>query len=101
MPDMVDRRRFITLLFPPLLVALAFQSCTRADKRPSEPDGRSPSDAPTAQGTPIELEIVAPQTVAGAIAATGKILVPEDRIATIGRSTKAASSACTPARAAS
>jgi cobalt-zinc-cadmium efflux system membrane fusion protein len=37
-----------------------------------------------AQSSAIELEIVAPRQIAGAIAATGKVLVPEDRMANIG-----------------
>jgi cobalt-zinc-cadmium efflux system membrane fusion protein len=37
-----------------------------------------------AQSHGIEMEIVTPQSIAGTIVATGKILVPEDRMANIG-----------------
>src|SRR5262249_51254836 len=42
----------------------------------------SPTPAPTQSA--IVTEIVTPQAIAGGIAATGKILVPEDRTAVIG-----------------
>ncbi|HYY98947.1 MAG TPA: efflux RND transporter periplasmic adaptor subunit, partial [Pyrinomonadaceae bacterium] len=48
----------------------------------SQPAGAAA--APQAQSSAIELEIVAPQQIAGSIAATGKVLVPEDRVANIG-----------------
>ena len=38
----------------------------------------------SAQAHAIEMEVVAPQAIAGTIVATGKILVPEDRMANIG-----------------
>jgi len=43
----------------------------------------SPSPASTQSGA-IETEIVAPQSIAGVIPATGKILVPENQVAVIG-----------------
>ena len=81
---MYDRRVLHPLLIPPLLAALAYQGCKRADDLPSNPPGAQPSASTSATGNTIDVEIVAPQTVAGTIAATGKILVPEDRIANVG-----------------
>lgn len=81
---MFDRRVLHPLLIPPLLVASAYVGCKRADDLPSNPPDSQPSTATSATGDTIEVEIVTLQTVAGSIAATGKVLVPEDRIASIG-----------------
>jgi len=42
------------------------------------------SSPPQYQSNALEIQIVAPQSIAGVIPATGKILVPEDRVAMIG-----------------
>jgi len=44
----------------------------------------SPTTAESAASHAIETETVTPQPIAGIISATGKILVPEDRVAVIG-----------------
>jgi cobalt-zinc-cadmium efflux system membrane fusion protein len=55
------------------------------DAPPNASSRPASADAPaSAQSSGIELEIVAPQQIAGSIAATGKVLVPEDRMANIG-----------------
>src|SRR3954464_7504919 len=79
-------------IFPPLLTAsLLFAAfCAGCGKRgadaPPNASGRPSSAAAPApaQSSAIESEIVAPQQIAGSIAATGKALVPEDRVGHIG-----------------
>jgi membrane fusion protein, heavy metal efflux system len=80
------RLRIITpLLTASLLVAAVCAGCGgRGADAPSDASGRPPGAAAPAQSSAIELEIVAPQQIAGSIAATGKVLVPEDRVANIG-----------------
>jgi len=83
---MFQRRVIHLLLFPSLLVAVMFQGCKRAaDVSPSaSPAKASPAPLDSAQAHAIETETVALQPIAGAILATGKILVTEDRVASIG-----------------
>lgn len=81
MPDMFNRRVVLTLLIPPLLIAPLTQGCRRAGNAPAVASEAKPNAAPDKT---IEVEVVTPRTVAGTIRATGKILVPEDRIANIG-----------------
>jgi cobalt-zinc-cadmium efflux system membrane fusion protein len=85
MREMFHRRivyRFSILL---LLIALVCGGCKKAA---TPPNALSPQPGAatleSAQSHAIEAEIVAPQAIAGAIAATGKILVMEDRMANIG-----------------
>src|ERR1043166_8817594 len=80
---MIHRKKFQILVLPALLSAIVQIGCKQAPPASSS----SPSGAPTpvsTQNSAIETEIVAPQAIAGVIAATGKILVPEDRVAVIG-----------------
>jgi cobalt-zinc-cadmium efflux system membrane fusion protein len=82
---MLDRRVNHPILISALLIATALQGCKRAADAPSNPG--SPPGAATSERAPgntIETEIVTAQTIAGAIAATGTILVPEDRVANVG-----------------
>jgi cobalt-zinc-cadmium efflux system membrane fusion protein len=84
---MFARRRIHTLMFAPILaLAVMGGACKKApDTRSSA--GTGPANAPTSetsQNRTIETEAVAPQLIAGAIHATGKILVSENRVATIG-----------------
>lgn len=74
------------LFIPPLLLAMIYQGCSKRNKPPSSPSNLQPAaaTAESAQSHAIEMEIVAPQPIAGSIVATGKILVPEDRMANIG-----------------
>src|SRR6266536_3337875 len=83
MPDMFNRRIIHALLIPPLLMAMVYGGCRKAADAPSNPSSPQKS-TPSAQSRAIETETVAPQPIAGAIRATGKILVPEDRVAIIG-----------------
>ena len=81
---MFNRRVIHALLILPLLMVVVCQGCKRA--APSNASSTQPSAATSdsAQSHAIEIEIVAPQPIAGTILATGKILVPEDRMANIG-----------------
>src|SRR5712691_6846566 len=86
MPDMCYRRSIRVLLIPTLLVAAVFAGCQKAANAPSNSSSQ-PTNAATpesAKAHAIETEIVALQPIAGAILATGKILVTEDRVASIG-----------------
>lgn len=73
----------------PLLIALAIVALCGGCRKAKAPAATANSQSPeatseSAQSHAIELEIVAPQSIAGTILATGKILVPEDRMANIG-----------------
>src|SRR6266496_3728828 len=86
MPSMLYRRIIHALLIPPLLMMVVYQGCKKAADAPptaSSPQGSAPTSA-SRQSHAIETETVAPQSIAGTIVATGKILVPEDRMANIG-----------------
>src|SRR5712692_8850270 len=85
MPDMYCRKLTHAPLIPTLLVAVVCLGCQRAANAPANSSGQQTSAAtPSAQAHAIETEIVALQPIAGAILATGKILVTEDRVANIG-----------------
>jgi len=74
-----------TLLTASLLFAALCAGCGKRGTEVSVNASGQPASAPApAQSSAIELEIVAPQQIAGSIAATGKVLVPEDRVANIG-----------------
>lgn len=76
-----------TLLTASLLFAALCAGCGKRGADASSNASGQPASvaAPApAQSSAVELEIVAPQQIAGAIAATGKVLVPEDRVASIG-----------------
>src|SRR3954462_1394480 len=70
----------------PLIAGLIFQGCNRAANAPSSVATPSPSAAAATSDSAhaIEMEIVAPQPIAGTVVAPGKILVPEDRTPNIG-----------------
>src|SRR5882724_10747598 len=86
MPRMFNRKTVHALLLSPLLMVMVSQGCNRTTNGPTNSASPSPGAATSdsAQSHAIELEIVAPQSIAGTIVATGKILVPEDRMANIG-----------------
>jgi len=69
-----------------LLLAAVCGGCAKSSQPPSNTLSPQPGAAASgpAQSSGIEVEIVAPQSISGAIAATGKILVMEDRMASIG-----------------
>jgi len=85
MLDMFQRRIIRPLLISSLFIAAICGGCTNS--APSAPANTSASVPPLSQSeqsSGIEVEIVTPQAIAGAITATGKILVTEDRMASIG-----------------
>ena len=65
-----------------LLNAIMQVGCKRTP--PANSAAASGSPTTTLQTAAIETEIVSPQTIAGIIPATGKILVPENSVAVIG-----------------
>ncbi len=86
---MFHRKIIHALLFSLLLMVVVYQGCNRIANAPSNssqpiPSGTAVSVGESAQSHAIEMEIVALQPIAGIIVATGKILVPEDRMANIG-----------------
>jgi cobalt-zinc-cadmium efflux system membrane fusion protein len=74
------------LLFSLLLAVMVSHGCSSVAKAPANSSGPPPNASPSqsAQSQAIEMEMVSPQAIAGTILATGKILVPEDRMANIG-----------------
>src|SRR5262245_47386733 len=80
---MIQRKTLQKFFLPTLLVAIVQGGCKQTP--PANPSSSNSSPTPVStQNSAIETEIVAPQSIAGGIAATGKILVPEDRVAVIG-----------------
>jgi cobalt-zinc-cadmium efflux system membrane fusion protein len=59
-------------------------ACKRAPDARSSAAAQANANSESAQSRAIETEVVTPQLIAGAIRATGKILVSEDRVAAIG-----------------
>lgn len=82
----MSHRRIIHLLSVSLLLVAAMCGGCKKSAAPSNALSPQPnaSASESAKSSAIEAEIVAPQPIAGAIAATGKILVMEDRMANIG-----------------
>jgi cobalt-zinc-cadmium efflux system membrane fusion protein len=79
------RKMIQTYLIALLVVAVVCGGCRKATA-PAGPANAQTSAATSesAQSHAIETETVEPQTIAGAILATGKILVSENRVAIIG-----------------
>src|SRR6185503_19443595 len=87
MIDMIVRRRIPAMRLAPILVLVVMcAACRKApDTRSSAASGpATETTSETSQNRTILTEVVAPQLIAGAIHATGKILVSEDRVAAIG-----------------
>jgi len=82
---MFDQKLVRALLLSLLLTVTVYQGCNRTANAPAN-SSSSPSAATSesAQSHGIESETVIPQSIEGTIVATGKILVPEDRMANIG-----------------
>ena len=81
---MIHRKTLQKLFVPMLLSAMVQAGCKQTPPaNPSASANSSPTPT-TAQSSAIQVEIVTPQSIAGVIPATGKILVPEDRTAVIG-----------------
>jgi cobalt-zinc-cadmium efflux system membrane fusion protein len=83
---MFKRKKVNALLFSLSLVVMVSQGCNRAATTPAKASGPPPNAAPSdsAPSQAIEMETVTAQPIAGVILATGKVLVPEDRMANIG-----------------
>jgi cobalt-zinc-cadmium efflux system membrane fusion protein len=79
---MIHRKTLQTIFLLTLLGAMVQLGCKQTPPATSASANSSPSPAPAQSA--IEIEIVAPQSIAGVIPATGKILVPEDRVAVLG-----------------
>jgi cobalt-zinc-cadmium efflux system membrane fusion protein len=81
--NMIHRKKLQLLFLPALLSAMVQIGCKQTPPASSSSPTGAPTPAST-QSSAIETEIVTPQAIAGVVAATGKILVPEDRVALIG-----------------
>ena len=82
---MFNRKLVHALLLSLLFTVMVYQGCSRTADAPANSGSPLPAaTSESAQSHAIELEIVAPQPIAGTIVATGKILVTEDRMANIG-----------------
>jgi len=80
---MIHRKTTQTILLITLLSAIVqVMGCRQTPSATSSSANSSPS--PPTQSGAIEIEIVTQQSIAGVIPATGKILVPENRMAVIG-----------------
>src|SRR6476620_3248431 len=80
---MIHRKKLQILFLPALLSAMVQIGCKQTPPASSSSPTGAPTPAST-QSSAIDIEIVTPQAIAGVVAATGKILVPEDRVAVIG-----------------
>ena len=80
---MIHRRTLQTRLLTTLLSAMVQVGCNKTPPANSAAANSSPAPA-SAQNSPIQIEIVTPQSIAGVIPASGKILIPEDCVAVIG-----------------
>jgi len=82
---MFVRRKTKALILAPIIVGVICASCNKApDTRSSAATGQGNANSQISQARAIETEVVTPQLIAGAVRATGKILVSEDRVAAIG-----------------
>jgi len=83
MPVIIDSRKVLPVSIALLFIA-ASVGCRRTANVPANSSvGQNTTAAPT-KNSAIEIELVGPQFIAGVIPATGKVLVPEDRVAVIG-----------------
>ena len=81
---MFQRKIISPLLISSLFIAAAAGGCTSSAPPAASNTASVVSASPSDQNAGIELEIVTAQPIEGSITATGKILVTEDRTATIG-----------------
>ena len=79
---MTYRKTLQLILLLTLLSATMQIGCKQT--RPANASAAANSSPTPLQNSAIETEIIAPQTIAGVIPATGKILVPENQVAVIG-----------------
>jgi membrane fusion protein, heavy metal efflux system len=80
---MIHPKTLPTILLLTLLSATVQLGCRQTPPASSSTSANA-SPTPTSAPSAIELEIVTPQSIAGVIPATGKILVPENGVAVIG-----------------
>ena len=83
---MFQRRILSPLLISSLFIATVCGGCSKS-ATPGPAAVSPPANSSTSQleqNSGIEVEIITPQAIEGAISATGKILVTEDRTASIG-----------------
>src|SRR5690242_9081469 len=80
---MIHRNTLQTILLLTLLSAMVQMGCNHTPPATSATARSSPTPA-SIQNSAIQTEIVSSQSIAGVIPATGKILVPENRVAVIG-----------------
>ena len=78
---MLKRKLFRTLFVASLAAAALAAGCSRS---PAPVAGDKPAPDKDAQSSNVEFEIVSEQPIDGAVKATGKVLVTEDRVASIG-----------------
>ena len=82
---MIYRKILQTIFFATLLSAIVQFGCSTKTPPAKTTASTNSSPSPTSiQNSAVEVETVVPQPIAGVIPATGKILVPEDRVAVIG-----------------
>ena len=68
-----------------ILAMLICSACNKApDTRSGTNVGQANTNSESSQTRAVETEVVTPQLITGAVRATGKILVSEDRVAAIG-----------------
>jgi membrane fusion protein, heavy metal efflux system len=80
---MIHPKTLPTILLLTLLSATVQLGCRQTPPASSSTSANA-SPTPASAPSAIELEIVTPQSIAGVIPATGKILVPENGVAVIG-----------------
>jgi len=79
------RHKVQACLLALLFVLMAYSGCKKATDAPaSSASQTSATSEEIAASHAIETETITPQLIAGAVVATGKILVAEDRMASIG-----------------
>src|SRR5262245_46041128 len=81
---MIYRKTFQTILLTTLLSAIVQVGCKQTPPANSSVSANTSPTPASAQAGAIETEIVTQRSIAGVIPATGKILVPENRVAVIG-----------------
>jgi cobalt-zinc-cadmium efflux system membrane fusion protein len=81
---MIPRKTLQTTLLLTLLGAMVQMGCKQTPPANISASANSSPAPASAQNSAIEIEIVAPQSIAGVIPATGKILIPENHVAVIG-----------------
>src|SRR5258707_4619991 len=82
---MIVRRKKTALLLAPIISMTICAACNKApDTRSTAAASQANANSQASQTRAIETEVVTPQLIAGAVRATGEILVSEDRVAAIG-----------------